>query len=148
MTATFRKLALSAIFAVSTVGTLTMTSCNKDPEPCAVGYEGTDCKTMINAKFIGAYDGNETCTIGTDSYILTLTSVSTDNMKLTITNLYNDATTLNCTITGSNEFSISGVADGTTYTGTGTLSGSTLTIKYTGSDGVISNSCTFTGTKK
>lgn len=148
MTATFRKLALSAFLTVSALGTITMTSCNKDDETCPAGYEGTDCKTLINAKFVGAYEGNETCTIGNDSYTLTLTSVSSDNMKLTISNLYNDATTLNCTITKSDEFSISGVANGTTYTGTGTLSSNVLTIKYTGSDGVISNSCTFTGTKK
>lgn len=148
MTATFRKLALSAFLTVSALGTVTMTSCNKDPETCATGYEGTDCKTLINAKFVGAYAGNETCTVGTDSYTLTLTSVSTDNMKLTISNLYNDAITLTCSITKTDEFAISGVASGVTFTGTGTLAGNVLTIKYTGSDGTTSNSCTFTGTKK
>lgn len=147
MTSKLRKLALSAFLSVSVLGTMTMTSCSKDDKGCDAGYEGTNCKTLINAKFIGAYDGNETCTAGTDTYTITLTAVSANNMKLTISNLY-DGNTLDCVITSSNEFSISGTDKGSTFTGTGTLSGSTLTIKYTVGNGVISNSCTLVGVKK
>lgn len=147
MTSTLRKIALGAFLSMSALSAVTMTSCNKD-EGCAAGYEGSDCKTLINAKFIGAYEGSETCTIGSDTYTVTLTSVSSDNMKLTLTNLYNDNYNLTATITESNKFSLSGTDKGTTFTGNGTLSGSTLTIQYTASASGVSNSCTFTGARK
>lgn len=147
MTNKFRKLAFAAFLSVTALATTTMTSCKKD-DTCAAGYEGSDCKTMISTKFIGAYDGSETCTIGSDSYTVTLTAMSSDNMKMTLTNLYNDNYTLTATITESNKFSISGTDKGVTFTGDGTLSGSVLTIKYTAANATLSNSCTFTGTKK
>jgi hypothetical protein len=147
MTNTLRKIALVAILAATAGTTMTMTSCKKE-EGCPTGYEGTDCKTMINAKFVGSYEGSETCTVGTDNYTISVTSVSADNMQLTINNLYNDAYVLTATITESNKFSISGTSKGVTFTGTGTLSSNVLTVNYTAGNGVTSNSCTFTGTKK
>lgn len=148
MTATFRKLALGAFLSVSALGTLTMTSCNKEDDTCPAGFEGSDCKTLINAKFVGAYTGSETCTIGSDTYTVTLTATAADNMKMTLTNLYNDNYNLTANITESNKFSISGTDKGVTFTGEGTLVGSVLTIKYTAANATISNSCTFTGEKK
>lgn len=147
MTTTFRKLALGAFLSITALAATTLTSCKKD-EPCASGYEGSDCKTLINAKFIGAYEGSENCTIGKDNYTVTLTAVSDNNMQLTLTNLYNDNYVLTATITESNKFSISGTSKGVTFTGSGVLSGKTLTINYKAGDGVTSNSCEFIGDRK
>lgn len=147
MTTKLRKLALASFITVSALATATMSSCSKD-DTCPSGFEGSDCKTMINAKFIGTYEGAETCTVGSDNYSISVTALSADNMKLTVTNLYNDSYVLTATITESNKFSISGTDKSTTFTGTGTLSGNVLTIAYTANGGGLSNSCTFTGTRK
>jgi hypothetical protein len=121
-------------------------SCTKECDP---GYEGDDCKTETRAKFIGQYTGPETCTVGTDNYTITVGRSSTDALKITFTNVYNQAYTAVGTVDGSS-FTVGtqDVATGVTVSGTGTLSGNTLTFTYTiVTTGSVSNTCTFTGTK-
>ena len=133
MTATFRKLALSALFAVSTVGTLTISSCNKDPEPCAVGYEGSDCKTLSSAKFVGTYAVTEDCG---GSYNMTITTSSTTPTSIIFSNLGNFASATPAVVTASADqskltFTNATDAQGRKFTGTGTMTGTSLKVNYT-----------------
>ncbi len=133
--------AITTIAAVSFIS-----SCTKTCDP---GYEGSDCKTETRAKFVGQYQGPETCTVGTDNYTLTVAKSSTDVLKITFTNVYNQAYTAIATVDGSS-FTVESqtVASGVTVSGTGTLSGTTLTFTYTiTTAGAASNTCTFSGVK-
>ncbi len=159
-----RNIAFSALLTVGAFTAMTYTSCNKDECKdvvcqnggtcdantgncvCPTGYEGTNCETKSRDKFVGSYVGSETCDAGTDNYTITL-AANSDNLKLTMTNLYNDNYTAICSMTGTSSFSFSGTQSGATFTGTGELVGNQLTVKYTLSDGIISNSCTFVGNK-
>lgn len=162
---TFRSVAFSALLALGAFSAVTYTACTKDECKdvtcanggtcsggncsCPVGYEGTTCQTLSRDKFIGTYIGNETCTTGTDNYTITI-ATNSDVMKLTISNIYNNAApvyTATATVTGANGFTFSNTQAGATFSGTGTLSGNQITISYTVSDALTSNSCTYIGTK-
>lgn len=123
-------------------GTCTDGSCT-----CPSGYEGANCQTLSRDKFIGVYVGTEVCTVGTDAYSITC-STNTDELKFNIQNLYNQSLTAIASASG-NAFTIPNqtVGAGVTASGSGTITGNTITITYTVNDGVVSNTCTFTGTK-
>ncbi|KAA5532465.1 hypothetical protein F0919_16895 [Taibaiella lutea] len=144
----------ASLLAIGSLSAVTMTSCSKDDTTCAVGYEGKDCKTLSRDKFIGQWQGHEDCTIGTDDYSITLTASGTSEVKLIYTNVYNQAFTATGEMTGTNGFTFSGTAAGTSgtvnFSGNVSLDQSTgkLTSTYMIKDGVNpDNSCTFTGTK-
>lgn len=129
----FRHIALCALLAI---GLMSITSCSKSSTPWG-------------DKFVGAYLGNENCTVGTDNYTVTISATSTPDMTLTLQNIYNNtpAYSATCTKTGDQTFSFSGTQSGTTFTGNGTLSGNQLTITYQISSAAASNACTFVGNK-
>lgn len=126
-------------------------TCSGGTCTCPVGYEGATCATLSKTKFVGAYTGSELCTVGTDNYTITITSNPSNDLKLIYSNLYNQSYTATCTVNSSNTFSFSGTDSGggavATFSGTGVLVGSTLTVTYTISSFSTSNTCTFTGTK-
>lgn len=131
MTATFRKLAFAAFLSVSALGTLTMTSCNKD-ETCDAGYEGSDCKTLSSAKFVGTYAVTEDCG---GSYNVSITAASTATSVI-FSNLGNFAVATPAVVTAaangnSLNFTDATDAQGRKFTGTATLSGKNLTVNYT-----------------
>lgn len=132
--------------AVALIGSISfLSSCDK---VCDEGYEGDDCKTQIRAKFLGAWQGPETCTVGTDNYTLTIASSSTDVLKITLTNIYGSAFVASATVSGSN-FTVANqnVGASVTVQGSGSVNGNALTFTYTIADGSTSNTCTFNGTK-
>ena len=140
------RLILSAsLLTLGAFSAITFSSCSKD-DVCPVGYTGEDCKTLVRDQFIGVYVGTEQCTTGDDSYTITITANS-DNVKVTMTNIYNDNYTAIGTVTGNNTISFSGSQGGATFSGTGTIAGNQLTLDYTVSDGVLSNTCKFIGNK-
>ncbi len=147
--------------------TVTFTACTPDPCKdvvcqnggtcdangncaCPAGYEGTTCATLSRDKFIGVFNGSETCTVGTDTYAVTCTANS-DNTKFNIQNLYNQSTILAIASADGNSFTIPSqtVAAGVTGVGSGTISGNNITITYTLTDNVtsIANTCTYVGAK-
>ncbi|HMT36363.1 MAG TPA: hypothetical protein PKC41_10930, partial [Chitinophagaceae bacterium] len=88
-----------------------------------------------------------TCTVGTDTYAITC-SANADDLKFNIQNLYNQSLTAIASANG-NAFTIPNQTVGASITasGSGTITGNNITVTYTISDGVTSNTCTFTGTK-
>lgn len=132
MTSTLRKLALSAFLSVSALSAVTMTSCNKDPEVCSTGYEGTDCKTLSSAKFVGTYAVTENCG---GSYNLTITQATTPTSVI-FSNLGNFDVATPAVVTvaaNGNSLNFTDVVDaqGRKFTGSATLSGKNLTVNYT-----------------
>lgn len=140
MSKLFKTFMTVAVFAGLTV----VSSCTKT---CDEGFEGEKCDTEIRAKFVGQFQGSETCTVGTDNYTVTITTSATDVLKVTFNNVYNAAYTATATVDGS-AFTVANqtVATGVTVQGSGTISGDNLTFTYT-IDGAANNTCTFTGTK-
>lgn len=138
--------AFASMLAIASISSLTFTGCKKDDETCAVGFEGTDCKTKSRDKVIGTYVGHETCDQGSDDYSLAIVANS-DDIKVVLANIYNQGFSAVGTMTGTNTFSFSGTQVSTTFTGTGTVSGNSITVNYSISDGQINNKCTFIGTK-
>jgi hypothetical protein len=148
-----RLILTASLLTIGTFSAITFSSCSKDDKVCNVGYEGTDCKTLSRTKFVGTWQGSESCTVGTDNYTIQLSAGSGSEITLIYTNVYNQNFTASGTMTGTNGFSFSGNGIGTgggsvTFSGTGALDSSTgvLTVNYT-ITGTTSNTCTFTGTK-
>lgn len=155
---------LTAMLGVASM-TMVFTSCNNDECKdvvcenggtcnstdgscgCPAGYEGSTCAILSRDKFIGTYSGTETCTDGNDTYGITI-STNSDPVKFTISNLYNDNLIAIASADG-NSFTIPSqtAAAGVTASGSGTITGNNITITYTISDGTLSNTCTYTGTK-
>jgi hypothetical protein len=115
---------------------------------CPTGYEGTNCETLSRTKFLGVFTGAETCTVGSDNYSITCTANS-DDTKFKIQNLYNDNSLTAIASASGNAFTIPSqtVASGVTALGSGTITGNTITITYTVTNSMTSNTCTFIGTK-
>jgi len=165
----FRQIAFSAIVTLSAFAAVTYTSCSKDKCSgitcsnvgtcsngvctCNTGYEGTNCETKSNAKFVGTFNAAESCG-GTNStpYQVTITADATDPTKLTVGNLGNyncsggtitfDATVNLTTLT----IAESKCSTQMNATGTYNTNGS-ITITYTAIYGSNTDNCTVTLTK-
>jgi hypothetical protein len=158
----FKQIALGAALTIGAFSATLYTSCNQDECKdvvcqnggtctegkctCVTGYEGANCETKSRDKFVGVYTGTEICSAGTDNYSMTLTANS-DAIKLTMQNLYNDNITATCTMAAVDSFVFNGSQGAVTFTGSGRLSTNTLTVRYTLTNGSVSNSCVFTGNK-
>lgn len=150
MTNTLRKIALVAMLAATAGTSMTMTSCKKEDKVCDAGYEGTDCKTLSSAKFVGTYSVTEDCG---GSYNLTISTAS-NQTSVIFSNLGNFAVATPAVVTAAangNNLSFTDFTDaqGRKFTGTGTLVGNTLTVTYSVkySDNT-SESCTSTMVKQ
>lgn len=121
-------------------------TCDDGTCTCPNGYEGTNCQTLSREKFIGVFTGTEQCTIGNDTYSITVIPHS-DNTKFTMANLYNSGYTAICTVTGTNTFTLTGNDGNISYTGSGSISGNQITFSFQITDGVTTNACTYTGTR-
>ncbi|PZF73248.1 hypothetical protein [Taibaiella soli] len=144
-----RNIALTSFLTVAAFSAVTFTSCSKDDSGCAVGYEGSDCKTLSRDKFVGTYVGTEQCTTGTDNYSITI-AANSDAIKLTMSNIYNNGNPVlvaTCTMTGTNTFTFDNTQSGISFKGNGTLNGNQLVVAYQVNDGGTTNSCTYTGNK-
>ena len=130
----FRHIALCAILTIGLFSMFSLSSCSKDSTPWG-------------NKFVGAYLGNENCTIGTDNYTVTISATSTPDMTITLQNIYNQGYSATCSKTGDNTFSFSGTQSGVNFTGNGTLAGNQLTVVYQIQSTAANNSCTFVGNK-
>lgn len=97
--------------------------------------------------FLGTYSCVETCTYQNDSYEITITAGGSTN-EVTIYNLYDWDENATATINGNNISIPSQVLDGITFSGTGSLSGNTLTISYTAEEDDVTDDCNLVCTKQ
>lgn len=146
-----RLILTASLLTIGAFSTVTFTSCSKDDKVCATGYEGEDCKTLSRTKFVGSWRGTEECTAGDDNYTIQIAAGTGNDLSLIYSNVYNQNFTATGTVTGPNGFTFEGTGAGSvTFSGTAVYNASTgqLVVDYkiyTGS--VLTNSCTFTGTK-
>jgi len=116
---------------------------------CTTGYEGTNCETETRAKFIGTYttNGSVTCPVSGNG-TLTGTSISITNSssaanKIVISVL---GVNLTATVSGSSFTLDQSTQNNFTYTGNGSLSGTTITINLNEQDPSIGETCVYTVT--
>ena len=97
---------------------------------CNEGYEGEDCATLSRDKFLGSYDVTSTCTSG--QWVSTIEASQT-GVSIVILDEFSHlvcnqgAININATVSG-NTLTINEEDCGVTFTGTGTIDGTTLTI--------------------
>lgn len=158
MTNTLRRIALVAILTATAGTTMTMTSCKKEDKVCNTGYEGTDCKTEVRAKFINAsgWSAEEVGSVSKAStFGVNIKTSSTAVEKILISNLYNEFKNDVIATVSGNTFTIARQepdADKFFVQGTGTFNGTSITVDYTVTDErtalVITDRVTGTWTKK
>lgn len=116
-------------------------------ETCKTGYEGDGCGTEVRAKFIGTYPFSESCSTGSDTYSVTVSTSSSSITEIKITNIYNAGLTTTASASGTS-VTIASQAFGTgTISGSGSISGNTLSLSYTVTVGGATDSCSGSGTK-
>lgn len=149
---------------------LTFTACKKDEDPCegvtclnngqcndgtcncAAGYQGTDCGTEMRAKFLGVYNVSESCTSGNYTYQININTSASGVANVVIGNFGGVGASVIASVNGSAITIANQTIDvqGTpvTFSGSGQISGSILTISYTLSAAGTSDPCTSTCTKQ
>jgi hypothetical protein len=152
------KTRILQILGVAAIATISMVSCDTDPCAdvtcdngglcvdgdcvCATGYEGTDCSTLVRAKYLGSKNVNETCSQSTDSYAVTISAGSTDT-EVTISNLYDAGLVVTGTVNANGGITINNQTFGTgTLSGSITENGGVLTFNFTIAVGGQSDTCT------
>ncbi len=132
-------------------------SCEKDVPGCtdanaenfnvdATSDDGT-C-VLARAKFLGTYNVNESCTSGTYSYNITITESGTADDAIVITPFGNyQGVSVRATVSGAG-ISFNDTQNAITFSGSGDISGNSLSIIYTASQGGVMDNCTKTCIKQ
>lgn len=99
---------------------------------CDEGYEGPNCETIQREKFIGSYRGSESCITGNYDYFLSISSSPTSVAEILINNLFESGESVVARM-GSDGYSFvipSQPMGSSTVSGSGSLSGITITITF------------------
>lgn len=146
---------LSFLFLSLTFLTLGISSCEDKIKSCETGYEGSDCKTLSRAKFIGQWKGSEQCNDDEQDYTISITTNSINDLTINYTNVNNKNFIATGKIVSANEIHLEGNAIGTgggkiAFSGSALLdeSSGTITVNYLISTDISNNGCTFIGKKK
>ena len=115
---------------------------------CDAGYEGVSCDTEERAEFIGTYNVTEACTSGNYTYSITVTTSSTGVTSIIINNFGDYNVNVIATVSGDNLTIANQTVGGGTFSGSGQINGSILTITYNVTAGTSSDDCTMTCTKQ
>ena len=128
-----KKIFNSFLIVAIMASVASISSCTK---VCDAGFEGSDCKTEMRAKFLSSnYSVTEIATVSGSfgPYNASITSSSTDVKKIFFNN-FGDFTaniTEVGTVDATNSVTIAAqTVSGYTINGSGTMSGTTLTISY------------------
>ena len=164
-----RNIAFAALMTIGAFSAVTYTSCNKDECKdvtcsnggtcvsgvcqCPAGWEGTNCETRSNAKYVGVWAVTESCGgTNSDPYQVTITADPANPAKVLVSNLGN----YDCTVGGTIVFdavvntttiTINDEACGTQMNATGTYNNGSISFSYTAKYGVTTDNCTATLTK-
>lgn len=137
------KKVFKSFIAIALVGTIaTVNSCTKT---CDLGYEGDDCKTEVRTKYLGAFNGTESCTTGSSPIAVNVTSVAGDVTKVNFNNLYGAAFNNTGTVQADGNITIANQAFGTgQISGSATVDAGKVKVTYTVTAGGASDACTWT----
>lgn len=114
---------------------------------CATGYEGSDCSTETRAKFVGTYSvtGTVTCpvtgngTITTTSLVVSTSSSAANKIVISVLGV-----NLTGTVSGSSITLDQSTQNNFTYTGSGSISGTNLTLTINEQDPSVPETCVYT----
>ena len=110
---------------------------------CPPGYEGKYCENLKANIFAGVYPGTQSCSmVCSPTYTLTITSSATMG-EVILSNMMGLGTSVTGYTAGNLLTIPAQPMSGFTITGSGTLTGNTITLNYSISVG----SCTFVGSK-
>jgi len=132
----FRHIAVTAMVTLGAFTAVTYTSCSKSE--------------AANAKFVGTYSSTEVCSPPDNSgtWTSSISASSTGDNAIVIGNFGNSGSSVTASVSGSN-ITIPTTTIGTAVTsGSGVLSGNSLTISYTLTNGVTNYTCTMTMVKQ
>ena len=111
---------------------------------------GPGCKkdrTLDREKFLGAYNVNENCTSGNYNYAISITASSNSDDAVVISNFGDFGVNVRAVVSGSN-ININDTQGGYTFSGSGNISGNTLSLIYTASIAGNTDNCTQTCIKQ
>ncbi|MCX7767954.1 MAG: hypothetical protein N2110_02900 [Flavobacteriales bacterium] len=153
------KIATLAVAGFVGFSSITLTSCSKTKgckvekddkyDPSADEADNTKCDpTGTVNKFVGIYNGSESCTSGNDTYSLEI-EAGTSEYTIKIKNLYNAGATfvINANVSQKNITIPNQTVSGITVNGSGSLNGNSLSLTFSLSGAAGSDNCTFTGSK-
>lgn len=158
------KTRILQILGVAAIATIGMVSCTVDECKdvdcgdngtclagvcvCDLGYTGTNCDTEERAAFIGTTNlsGTVACPISGDGTIsATATTFSAGTGITSIIMNIGGSLAINCTVTSPTSFTIDNqTIDTFTYGGTGSLTGTSLSVTMTEQDPGVGETCTYT----
>lgn len=134
----FKAFAGVAVLAALT----TISSCTKT---CDLGYEGDNCKTEVRTKYLGNFNGTESCTSGNSTIAVNAITVANDVTKITFSNLYNAGFNTTGIVQADGSITISNQSFGTgQISGTAEIASGKVKITYTVTAGGVSDACTWT----
>jgi len=135
----------------STEGTYTLTYTASDKEGNTATANRTVIVEITRSNYPGSYNVSSTCTSGNTTYSSTITTSGTSSDGIIIGNFGDASLNVNATVSGHSitipsQTPIAGV----TVSGSGTFNGKAivLTISYTATSGLGTDSCTDTFTKQ
>mgnify|MGYP003342866290 CR=1 FL=1 len=133
----------TAIMVIATIGTVsTITSCTKT---CDTGYEGSNCKTEVRAKYLGNFNGTESCTTGTSTIAVNVITVAGDVTKVTFFNLYGAGFNTTGTVQADGTITIATQTFGTgSISGSATINAGKVKVTYVVTAGGAADNCTWT----
>ncbi|MBK7855786.1 MAG: calcium-binding EGF-like domain-containing protein [Bacteroidetes bacterium] len=108
-------------------------TCDEGTCICAAGYEGTNCETAMRTKFIASYNCSNSCLPGS-SWSCSITSSATGIDKVVLQDLGNTpgldvtGTVDGSSITIASQTDTDDAGDSWTIEGSGSISGTTLTV--------------------
>ncbi len=144
-----KQIIFKSLFVLGVLFTFgTFTSCKKEgcTDSIAENYDSkakTDDGSCVypREKFIGSYSVTETCDSGNLTFNMTIAESSTGNTFIIINNFGDYGVSITATVSGST-ITFDQTSSGINFTGSGSISGSALTINYTASAGGLQDICT------
>lgn len=123
-----KQIAFAALLTMGAFGAVTLVSCSKEDDVCAVGLEGSDCKTEVRTKYVGTYKGSGSDNTGKTytnwSTIFAVTSTTPTKMTMVLADETSaPAVALTITLKSNTTFDVDAytTTDNFTYTGTGSI---------------------------
>lgn len=152
----FINFAMAALVAFGTLGYSgcgkkgCMTEADDSYDASATEADPSLCNpTGTVNKFVGTFQGTETCGSGTDAYSITITA-SSNAYTILVSNLYDAGSsfTVSATVSQSSITIANQTVNSVAISGSGSISGNTLTVSYTLTYQGVSDTCTLTALKQ
>ena len=163
MKAKLRNILVTAFITTSIFSAITYTACTKDHCNnvaclnggacdggncvCPTGYEGNRCQTYSRDKFVGNYNGADSCSVtGDNQYPIRMLAVAANPVEMTMMNfLGNPNDSALCTMQSVDSFTFTGNNNSTTYHGVGIISNDSLRMTYHVQHDTINYDCHYQG---